>query len=379
MTANALLRWTLVHRWTSLFCTLNLTFLALTGLILIFHHEIDEAFGLLPEIEKSASGEMLPLGQLVAAAEKAKPGWSPMVFSEDDEHPGRVFVSMAPPGANDFAQTKPVILNSYTGQPLAFDFDGAFSVIVLKLHANLFAGFAGELYLALVGIAFFVALVSGVAIYAPFMRNLLFAALRRERGPRVFQLDLHNLTGIATLAWCSVVALTGVILELSKPILAIYQATDLAAMLAPFKEQPKPAQIVPLETALAAAEQAWPDHKVSFALFPGTPLSGDHHYTFFLASGSGVAKRVLKLALIEAATGHVTVARESPWYLKALFVSGPLHFGDYAGMPLKIIWALFTVLTLVLCCSGLYLFIARLRTRRAGASVSKPLIEEAMR
>lgn len=368
MTAHALQRWTVVHRWSSLFCTLNLLFLSVTGLLLIFHHEIDEAFGLMPVIEKSASGEMLPLGQIVAAAERAKPGWTPMVFSEDDEHPGRVFVSMSPPGVNDFAKAQPVILNGYTGQPLDFDFDGAFSVIVFKLHANLFMGFAGELYLALVGVAFFVALVSGVAIYAPFMRNLLFGALRRERGPRVFQLDLHNLIGIATLAWCSVVALTGVILELSKPILGIYQMTDLAAMLAPFKDRPKPAQIVPLERALAAAEHAWPEHKVSFALFPGTPLSGEHHYTFFLASGSGIAKRVLKLALIEAETGAVTIARESPWYLKAFFVSSPLHFGDYAGMPLKIIWALFTLLTIFLCTTGLYLFVARLRTRRAGSA-----------
>lgn len=376
MTANALRRWTVWHRWTSLFCTLNLAFLCVTGLILIFHHEIDEAFGLMPEIEKSASGQMLPLGQLVEAAQKAKPDWTPMTFSEDEDHPGRVFVFMCPPGVNDFAQSKPVILNGYTGQPLDFDFDGAFSVIVFNLHANLFAGFIGELYLALVGLAFFVALITGVAIYAPFMRSLLFGELRRDRGPRVFQLDLHNLVGIVTLVWCSVVALTGVILELSKPILAIYQTTDLAQMIAPFKGQPKPGKVVPLERALAAAEQAWPEHKVSFALFPGTPLSGDHHYTFFLASGSGLSKRVLKLALIEASTGAVTVARESPWYIKALFVSGPLHFGDYAGMPLKILWALFTGLTLVLCVTGVYLFIARLRARQPDSSASAARVLE---
>ena len=28
-----------------------------------------------------------------------------------------------------------------------------------------------------------------------------------------------------------------------------------------------------------------------------------------------------------------------PWYVKALKLSQPLHFGDYGGMPLKIIWA----------------------------------------
>jgi uncharacterized iron-regulated membrane protein len=374
LSAPALRRWTIVHRWTSLFCTLNLLILSLTGLILIFHEEINDALGTVPKME--GSGEMLPLGRLVDIAKEAKPGWSPMTFAEDHEHPGRVFVFLAPPGLNDFAAAKPVILNAYNGQPFEFDFDKTFTGICFRLHKDLFLGFAGEMYLAFVGLSFFVALVSGAIVYAPFMRNLLFAALRRERGQRIFQLDLHNLVGIATLAWCSVVALTGVILELSRPILTYYQFNDLAAITAPFRGQPKPETIVPLEVAAAAAEAAWPKHEVEFALFPGTPLSGDHHYCFFLAAESGVAKRVLKLALIDAGTGKVTVAQESPWYIKALFVSGPLHFGDYAGMPLKIIWALFTLLTIFLCVSGVYLTIARIRSRRAtGTAEPHPVLE----
>ena len=30
--------------------------------------------------------------------------------------------------------------------------------------------------------------------------------------------------------------------------------------------------------------------------------------------------------------------REMPWYAKALSLSRPLHFGDYGGLLLKIIW-----------------------------------------
>jgi uncharacterized iron-regulated membrane protein len=38
-----------------------------------------------------------------------------------------------------------------------------------------------------------------------------------------------------------------------------------------------------------------------------------------------------------------------------------LHFGDYGGMPLKIIWALLDLVTLMVLGSGLYLWTARLR------------------
>ena len=34
----------------------------------------------------------------------------------------------------------------------------------------------------------------------------------------------------------------------------------------------------------------------------------------------------------------------------------PLHFGDYGGLPLKVIWAALDMLTIVVLGSGLYLW-----------------------
>jgi uncharacterized iron-regulated membrane protein len=53
-----------------------------------------------------------------------------------------------------------------------------------------------------------------------------------------------------------------------------------------------------------------------------------------------------------------------------LFVSQPLHFGDYGGMPLKILWALLDVITIVILVTGLYLW---LRRRKAGVSVERSI------
>ena len=46
-------------------------------------------------------------------------------------------------------------------------------------------------------------------------------------------------------------------------------------------------------------------------------------------------------------------------------MSQPLHFGDYGGMPLKILWAVMTVATTVVLSTGLYLWVVRIRRRRA--------------
>jgi uncharacterized iron-regulated membrane protein len=66
--------------------------------------------------------------------------------------------------------------------------------------------------------------------------------------------------------------------------------------------------------------------------------------------------------LIDAETGQLTAAKELPWYLRTLEISRPLHFGDYGGAPLKIIWALFDAVLIVVLVSGLYLWLSRRRT-----------------
>ncbi|MBU0864719.1 MAG: PepSY domain-containing protein, partial [Alphaproteobacteria bacterium] len=62
-------------------------------------------------------------------------------------------------------------------------------------------------------------------------------------------------------------------------------------------------------------------------------------------------------------TGAFTDAQPMPWYVKALALSQPLHFGDYGGLPLKILWAILTVFTIIVLGSGLYLWLGK---RRAG-------------
>jgi uncharacterized iron-regulated membrane protein len=65
--------------------------------------------------------------------------------------------------------------------------------------------------------------------------------------------------------------------------------------------------------------------------------------------------------LINAETGELAGKRDLPWYMTALLLSQPLHFGDYGGMPLKIIWALLDLVTIFVLGSGLYLWIVRSR------------------
>ena len=114
----------------------------------------------------------------------------------------------------------------------------------------------------------------------------------------------------------------------------------------------------PLQQALEAAQAQAPGTKLSFIAFPGTAFSSPHHNTFFLRGNEPLTSSCSPV-LVDARTAQVTAAPQLPWYLTALLVSQPLHFGDYGGMPMKILWALLDIATIVVLGSGLYLWLRK--------------------
>jgi len=174
-------------------------------------------------------------------------------------------------------------------------------------------------------------------------------------------LDLHNLLGVVTLTWVFVVGATGMINTWADLLIKYWQFDQLSHLLAPYQGQPTVpvAERASLQKSHEAALAHVPGTKLSFAAFPGTAFSSPHHVTFFLKGDTPLTSRLPRPVLVDARTAQVSAAPELPWYLTALLVSQPLHFGDYAGMPMKILWALLDLATIVVLGSGLYLWLKR--------------------
>lgn len=134
--------------------------------------------------------------------------------------------------------------------------------------------------------------------------------------------------------------------------------------------------MAPVDLVLARVRAAAPDMRVMTLAFPGTPFSTPTHYAAFLTGDTPLTSRILKPAIVDATSGEVVAMRDMPWYATALFVSQPLHFGDYGGMPLKIIWAILDVITIIILVSGLYLWIDKWRSGGSVAAVPEPATSE---
>jgi uncharacterized iron-regulated membrane protein len=252
----------------------------------------------------------------------------------------------------------------------------SFTRFLLELHGELFLGVGGGLFLGAMGLLLVASIVSGVVLYGPYMRKLVFGTVRSGRARRLRWLDLHNLLGIVTVAWLLVVGVTGVINTLAKPMFDMWRAQEMPRLLAAYRARPAPGSLASVDVAVAAARRALPDMELASFLFPNTRFSTPRHYLIWTRGKSPLTSRLFTPVLVDAETGELASARGLPWYLRALELSRPLHFGDYGGMPLKIIWAVLDLITIVVLVSGLYLWFARPRpviSREAEPMGARPL------
>ncbi|MNQ32419.1 PepSY-associated TM helix [compost metagenome] len=368
--ASTIKTWYWIHKWTSLVCTIFLLIICLTGLPLVFHHEIEHWLDDgKPLSNVPADTPPANLDKLVASALTMYPGEVVDYLFFDPDEP-QVYVGMAKTPGDGQVSGHAVRMDGRTGEvlldgPLYTEDKFSFMGIMLALHVDLFAGLPGELFLGFMGLLFCVAIVSGVVLYGPFMKKLEFGTVRAARSTRLKWLDLHNLLGIVTLVWAFVVGFTGVINELSTPLFRLWQSTELVRILEPYKGQTVPTQLASAQLAADTAKKALPGNEVSFIAFPGNAFGSPHHYIAWMRGDTPLTSKLNTPVLVDGKTGELTTVAKMPWYLTALEVSRPLHFGDYAGLPLKIIWALLDLITIVVLVSGLYLWIARRRATEA--------------
>ena len=345
MTLGAFTWWYRVHRWTSLVCTVFVLVSCLPGLPLIFDDEIDRGVG--KPAESTTPAVSVDLDTLVVVARTQRPRDVVQVVYWPPDEPHVVQIVMGKATDPDVA-TASVKFDVRTGAVLREepDLDTGFMALMLRL----LAGLPGTVFLGGMGLLFVAALVSGAVVYGLFMRKLPFGTVRRERAARLRWLDLHNMLGIATLVWALVVGMTGVALALASPVLNYWQRTELVALTGTYHGRLPPTSLVSVQAVAETARAVEPDMAVGSIAFPGTLFAGRHHYAALMRGDTPLTARLVKPVLIAAQTAA------------ALLVSQPLHFGDYGGLPLKILWAVLDVVTILVLVSGLYLWGKRRKT-----------------
>lgn len=363
-----------LHRWTSLIATIPFLVLCLTGTVLIFHEEIDHALGHEPQVHDVAPAQQRPLSEAIDTLNTRFPQQQVISTSFDPVgHPGMQLVITVPKGESHFDNAKLHFVDLASGELIGeSDPSKTLTGFLLELHAQWFLGPIGELVGALIALLVLISLISGIVVYAPYVKRVAFGVLRRGRSPRLLQLDLHNFIGAIVLGWALVVTATGFLLGFGTVALGLWQMTALQ----PLREEALKMEAVdprmpPVDVDhafIAAGHAAPPGWRVLTLIYPGTEFSTPRHYTALLGGSEGLEERMFSVAIVDALTGELTAVPPVPWYLKAISVSEPLHFGDYGGLPLKLLWTICTWLTLFITLNGAWLWWDRRKRTRSSSS-----------
>jgi uncharacterized iron-regulated membrane protein len=361
--SSTIKRWYRWHAWLGLTTGAFLLVLSLTGAAIVWRPELDAWLN--PHLHRvEPRPTRVPLEQLAAAAFAALPGYD--LFSlRPNEGEGRSVIAFLRQRNGPFDTVKAeVFLHPHTGavlgQRLAPD---ALTGWLYKLHYSFFLGTPGYVLVGLLGVTLAGSCLTGVCIYRRFLTGWLVSPIRWRRGARGVLADLHITVGLAALAFNLVIAVSGAWFNLPKfreLAVPVVSATGAAPALA------RPG--VELDELWRRAQQTLPALEPRSLLFPtqaGGPfrVRGGLRGLPLLGASSHV--------LLDGHAGRVVGVRDA----RALSLSEklevmlrPLHFGNFAGWPVKLLWSVLGLTPALLALTGGALWLRRTNRRpRAGA------------
>ncbi|WP_029151642.1 PepSY-associated TM helix domain-containing protein [Methylovulum miyakonense] len=277
--------WLQVHLWLGLGLGLFLAIIGLTGSVLVFWHELDEAIN--PGLYQASNYSHLSrksLDELIAAASLAAPkGWVSASLDALHENGNAVFGFYYPePNLTpEQAESLTIALDPSTAEvvsrrvfyhawnPLKNSLVGFF----FKLHYALFLGEIGVTIVGIFAVLFFVSTMSGLILWWPLTGNWKrVLTIKRKASTERFNHDLHQTAGFYSLIVLLVLLISGLYFNLPNQFRWLVER--FSPLTADAKANPQPAPPVTnavLENALRKITQQNPQAEAQFYSFSPDP------------------------------------------------------------------------------------------------------------
>ncbi|MEX2672136.1 MAG: PepSY-associated TM helix domain-containing protein [Phycisphaeraceae bacterium] len=358
-----------LHGWLGMNLGLMLFVVCFSGTVATLSHELDWLANPAMRVSPPSDAQPASWGAIHQAVREAHPDWTIRWL---DKPMGRYAAAEAVVTTDD-RQWRWVYINPYTAQVQGDTSYFNVQRFLRSFHRRLFIGdlpwLPDSLYITcFFGFILLFSAVTGLLFYKNWWRYLF--RLRLGKSARVLWSDVHRMIGVWTLLFAVLIALTGIwyfVEEGMGDLDVAPKGTPLPRMsneeLDTYGED---AEHLPLDRLVAAAEQAHPALEVKRLWLP------TGRRTVLRVWGQG------ETWLVRNRANHVAV---NPYTAEVMRVqhgsdltpllrwqdtADPLHFGNFAGLTVKLLWF---VLGLVLSLSilvGAYLW--RLRTLAQGPS-----------
>jgi uncharacterized iron-regulated membrane protein len=247
-----------------------------------------------------------------------------------------------------------LVCDASTGRILG-TLNAGFTDWMVDLHRNLLAGKTGRKIVGGFGIVLFALAATGMLLWLMGARKWrAWVSVRPQGSSRRFHFELHRVTGLWSYGLLTVIAFTGIGLSYPDTFRdALQQMTGgPAAKKAPRVAESGRGTLQTLDQYVGAGKGAMPDAVPTELRLPETKtaavdlrfrrpgdlsLSGNHVY-------------------LEPSSGEVlATSREADLPLGARIFAAlsPIHYGEFGGLPIKVIWCFLGMVPSVLFVTGL--------------------------
>jgi uncharacterized iron-regulated membrane protein len=351
-----------LHVWTGLALGALFCLMSLTGSVIVFRPMIEEM---------------------------SRPAWT----AKSDARPARVLTEAAVNVSRQWPQARigSISFPTQSGAPIEFGLRtsdggelrafvdarsgevlGTFTLPWLDwltdLHHHVQIESVGKKIVGFIGIFLVLSSLTGLLTWA-FRAARWTRLLGTHRGStwQFTKYDLHRSIGVMGNALLLFVAGTGVIIAFPQTITVLLGGPVVAA--APYVFHPGEGRMT-LEEYVSAAQRALPGGAVRQLRIPP---GADRPVTTRMWVPGDLRQRGSARVSLEPGTAQVLAVDEpADWPLSKTIVqaASPLHYGEWGGMAIRVLWALIGVIPAVLFVSGVMMWWAPFEARRRAARIA---------
>jgi uncharacterized iron-regulated membrane protein len=363
------------HRYIGLAVAIILIIVGLTGSILVFYPEmdnyrIDRQFGtVIPQGEKISYERAI---EVVKDHYKDRPDWK---ISSINIFPDRPYTAWLSTPTKEYTVA---LVNPYTSRFMGdYVWDKSIFGTILKLHYQFLAGDIGTIIVGIAAFLMFILSITGLMLWNGWRNLWLGFKIKWKGHPMRVNFDIHKTAGILSVAFLTVLSLTGFGWNFYAQAQPVIHAATFTPILPELKSKPIPGKS-PLSVSelLQKADALFPQSSTTY-LVP--PQDKDGVFTVGKKQAAESVKYGQTIVNIDQFSGEVLQVQDALKPTRAQMVLNsflPLHYGTFGGVPTRILYVFVGLSPLVLFVTGAKMFKLRLWDRKRKQSVRDRFSEE---
>ncbi|MBX3747154.1 MAG: PepSY domain-containing protein [Verrucomicrobiae bacterium] len=355
-----------VHLWSGLLLGLYFLVIGLTGSLIVFRGEIEDA--LRPQLTRVSPGGALGAVQ-------------PMLDEAAVAFPGARFHTVNLPtqprrslsiwGHDPKSRSFHVYFDPWTGRMLGSDLAGDnVTEWLYELHANLLSGQTGQQVNGIIALLVGLLLLSGLVVWWPGRGRVVGQGLtlRWRAGWKRRNYDLHKVVGFYTAVLLLITVVTGIWFPFKAPfrwmaeVLTQSSAREDSPVSDPaHRGQPR----ITVDAALAATGQVLPGVAPNWIRLPQGP---EDVYSVRKRLSGEWQLEGMNYIHVDPQSGAVIRAdlhAETTLAQRILRTFFPLHVGSFGGLSTRILWVVLGLAPGLLCVTGTLMWWNRVGRRMA--------------